>query len=297
MKTGCSFNAEINLSEGLAGSKLSGRVDIPNLASAGRYISLEGLPQLPASIKAELALSASGLSFKLSDSKLGDMAVDLEGTLHDLQKPDNIFANFQVAVPSLRNIPLYPQAQNLPDLPGVVSGQVEYRDEQIHLTQVAGSFGRSKFEFEALVTTEEKFTGSHIEFEISGPDFKPLLPIDTLAFLPGKFRASGRVEKGAVADRLKDLELDLGDMRARVNGTVDDLTRLTSADLFASVSLPSMSELDGFLNQDFPDFPFSMEVSFSGTGSQFTLDPLKTNLGPNDLSGKISIDLKDRPHH
>jgi len=81
----------------------------------------------------------------------------------------------------------------------------------------------------------------------------------------------------------------------RVNGTVDDLTRLTSADLFASVSLPSMSELDGFLNQDLPDFPFSMEVSFSGTGSQFTLDPLKANLGPNDLSGKISIDLKDGP--
>ena len=290
-----SFNAEINLSEGLAGSNLSGRMDIPNLASAGRYFSLEGLPQLPASIKAELALSASGLSFKLSDSKLGDMAVDLEGTLRDLQKPDNIFAGFQVAVPSLRNIPFYAQAQNLPDLPGEVSGQVEYRAEQVHLTHVAGSFGRSKFEFEALVTTEEKFTGSHIEFEISGPDFKPLLPIDALAFLPGKFRASGRVEKGAVADRLKDLELDLGDMRARVNGTVDDLTRLTSADLFASLSLPSMSELDGFLNQDFPDFPFSMEVSFSGTGSQFTLDPLKTNLGPNDLSGKISIDLKDGP--
>jgi len=359
-----SVNGQIALSEDMVGSKWTSQVVIPNLASVGRYFQREDLPNLPASINADLDLSASGLSFKLTDSKLGDMAIDLEGTLPDLQTPYKLSANVHLEIPSLRKIPFYPQAENLPDLPGRVSGHVEYLDQQLSLVNVTGSVADSKFDFDALLvledkfsgshidfetsgpdfrplipiealaqlqgkfrvsghveyldqrlrltnitglvanskfdidallTFEEKFAGSHIEFEISGPDFRPLLAIDSLAFLPGKFRARGRVEKGAGADQLKGLELNLGSMRARINGTVDDLTRLTSADLSASVSLPSLSELDGFMEQDFPDVPFSMEVSFAGTGSQFTLDPLKAKLGPSDLSGKISMNLKENP--
>ncbi len=290
-----SFNGQVALSDDLLGSKLSGQAEIPSLASYGRYFQIEDLPDVPVSIKTDLDLSASGLSFKLSDSKLGDMTVDLDGMLPDLQKPDNISASFQLAVPSLRKIPFYPEAQNLPDLPGRVGGHVKYFDGQLSLTNVTGSLANSKFDFNALLTFEEKFAGSHIEFEISGPDFRPLLAIDALAALPGEFRASGRIEKGAGEDQLKGLELDLGNMRVRVNGTVDDLTQLTSADLVASISLSSLSALDGFMDQEFPDFPFSMEVTFSGTASQFTIDPLKANLGPSDLSGKISIDLQDDP--
>jgi uncharacterized protein involved in outer membrane biogenesis len=290
-----SVNGQIALSEDLVGSKISGQAEIPNLASVGMYFQREDFPNLSASINADLGFSASGLSFKLTDSKLGDMVIDLEGTLPDLQTPDKLSASVRLDIPSLRKIPFYPGAQNLPDLPGRVSGHVEYLGEQLRLTNITGSVADSKFDFDALLTFEEKFAGSHIEFEISGPDFRSLLAIDTLAFLPGKFRASGRVEKGAGVDQLKGLELDLGNMRARVNGTVDDLTRLTSADLSASVSLPSLSELDGIMDQRFPDVPFSMDVSFSGNGSQFILDPLRANLGPNDLSGKISMDLKESP--
>jgi len=290
-----SFDGQVALSDSLVGSKLSGQAEIPSLASVGRYFQLENLPELPASINADLGLSASGLGFKVTGSSLGDMAIDVEGTLPDLQKPDDISASFQVAVPSLRKIPFYPEAQNLPDLPGQVGGQVKYLDEQLSLANITGSVADSKFDFDALLTFEEKFTGSHIEFEVSGPDFRPFLDIDALAPLPGEFRASGRIEKGAGEDQLKGLELDLGNMRVRVNGTVDDLTQFTSADLVASISLPSLSELDGFMDQDFPDFPFSMEVSFSGTASQFTLVPLQARLGPSDLSGKISMDLEEDP--
>jgi len=290
-----SFNGQIALSEDWVGSKLSGQAKIPSLASVGKYFQMKGLPNLPVSIKADLDLSASGLSFRLSDSKLGDMTVDLDGMLPDLQTPDRLSASVRLEVPSFQKIPFYPGAANLPDLPGRVSGHIEYLDKRLRLANVTGSADNIKIDFDALLSFEEKFAGSHIEFEISGQDFRPLFAFDALAPLPGKFRVSGRVEKGVGTDQLKGLELDLGNMRVRVNGTVDDLIQLTSADLSASVSLPSLSELDGFMDQDFPDLPLSMEVSFSGSGGQFTLDPLRAKLGPSDLSGKISMDLTENP--
>jgi hypothetical protein len=294
-KNTAAFNGQIALSADFVGSNLSGQLEIPSLASYGRYFQMEDLPNVPVSIKTDLDISASGLSFKLSDSKLGDMTVDLHGTLPDLQTPDKLSARVQLEVPSFQKIPFYPGAENLPDLPGRVSGHIEYLDKRLRLANVTGSAENTKFDFDALLSFEENFAGSHIEFEISGQDFRPLFAFDALAPLPGKFRVSGRVEKGVGNDQLKGLELDLGNMRVRANGTVDDLTKLTSADLSLSVSVPTLSELDGFMDRDFPDVPFSMEVSIAGTGSFFTLDPLRAKLGPSDLSGKISMDLKENP--
>lgn len=290
-----SVNGQLSLSEDLLGSQLNGQAEIPNLASLGKYFQHEDLPHLPTRINVNLGLSASGLHFELKGSKLGDMVFDMQGTMPDPQSPNNISARFQLALPSLRNFSFYSDAKNLPDLPGNASGQVEYRHDQIRLNKVSGSIGTSNFDIDALLNVTEKFTGSHVKFKIAGPDFRPLLPIENLTALPCKFRASGRIELGKDRDLLQNLELNLGTIQARVNGSVDDLSNPTSAQLKASINLPSLSELDCFMDQDFPDFPFNMNASFTGRGSQFTLEPLQAKLGHSDLSGKISLDLRADP--
>jgi hypothetical protein len=292
-------NGQIALSEDMLGSKIHWQAEIPNLASVGRYFQVRDLPSVSANIDADLDLSTGGLGFKLSESRLGDMKVDLEGRLPDLQSLDGLSASFQLEIPSLRKIPFYPKAQNLPDLPGRVTGDVEYLDRHVTLADVSGSVASTKFHFDSLLSFQENFTGSHVEFELSGPDYRPLILIGalapSLARLPVKFSASGRIEKRAGKDRLSGLELILGNMQASVDGTVDDFFKPSSADLAVSVSTPSLSKFDGLMDWDFPDLPFSLDLSVSGTGSRFTLDPLRANLGPSNLSGKISMDLKENP--
>ena len=286
-------NGQISMTEDMQGSKINWQSSIPNIATVGKYLQIENIPNISARINADLDISSNGLGFKVSDSTLGDMTFDLNGRLPDLQSLDGLSASIRMAVPSLQKIPFFPQAQTLPDLSGRVSGDIKFLDRTLTLTDVTGAVTNSNFKFDSVLNFEENFTGSHIEFEISGPDLRPLIPIDALASVRGEYRASGRIEKRAGIDRIEDLELDLGSMRVRVNGTVDDIFRPSSADLSASLSLPTLSEFDGILDQDYPEFPFSMDVTFSGTGSQFTLDPLRAKLGPSDLSGKISLDLKE----
>lgn len=290
-----SANAQIVLSEDLHGSQLSGQVEIPDVASLEKYFQREDLSDLSASLNVNMDISAGGLSFELYDSKLSEMAVNMKGTLPDLYSPDHFSAHFQLALPSLRNIPLYPDANDLPDMPSNLYGQVEHQGHQIHLNNLNGSVGASSFDIDGLLVVTEKFTGSDIKFKIAGPDFRPLFSNDKLTTLPGKYRASGRIELGKDRDLLQNLELSLGDMHATLNGSVDDLRRITSAQLSASLNLPSLSKLDGFMNRDFPDASLSMNTVLTGRGSHFILQPLQAKLGSSDLSGTISLDLRTEP--
>jgi uncharacterized protein involved in outer membrane biogenesis len=301
----------IALSDDLLGSELKGLATIPNLAALGNLFAVQDLPDFPARVKFDLSLSDKGLSIDLADSSLGDMSIELSGELpgipgknikkitetrfSEIKTYDGTAVDFHLAIPSLRKIPFDLKINDIPDLPADVSGRVEYRNEQISLSDVTGSIGASKFDFDTLLTVKEHLAVSHIEFDISGPEFGALLPLDTLTSSPGKFSASGRIEKGAGVDRIKNLEVNIGKMRARASGTVDNVTDPTSAELSASISLPSLSDLDGLMDQTYPDLPFDLEASFSGKDRQFKLDPLQANLGPSDLSGSIRLDLRNDP--
>ena len=99
------INGQIALTDDLLGSKISWQAEIPSLAAVGRYLPTGNLPNISASIDAELDISVSGLGIKLSDSRLGEMTVDLDGRIPDPLVMDNLSATVQLAVPGLRSIP------------------------------------------------------------------------------------------------------------------------------------------------------------------------------------------------
>ena len=302
-------NGWIVLSEDLLGSELKGQLTVPNLAALGELFAVQDLPDFPAQAKFDLSLSDKGLSIGLADSSLGEMSIELSGELpgipgkhsqkftdtrfSDIHTYDGASLEVQLAIPSIRKIPFGLEAKNIPDLPARLSGHIGYRNDQISLANVKGTIGASKFNFDTLLTVKDELAVSHIEFDISGPEFGALLPLDMLTTPPGKFSASGRIEKGAKVDRIKNFEVNIGNMRARASGTVDNVTALTSANLSASIRLPSASGLNGLMDQTYPDLPFELEASFSGNDRQFKLDPMQAKLGPSDLTGSISLDLRN----
>ena len=301
----------IVLSEDLLGSELKGQLTVPNVAALGDLFAVQDLPDFPAQAKFDLSLSDNGLSIELADSSLGEMSIELSGELpgipgkHSRKFSDTRFADIhtydgasidvQLAIPSLRKIPYDLKAKDIPDLPARVSGHIAYRDEQFSLANVTGTIGASKFNFDTLLTVKEELEVSHIEFDISGPEFGALLPLDMLTTPPGKFSASGRIKRGEEVDQIRNLEVNIGNMQARASGTVDNVAALTSANLSASISLPSASGLNGLMGKTYPDLPFELDASFSGENQQFKLDPLQAQLGPSDLSGRIKLDLRKDP--
>jgi uncharacterized protein involved in outer membrane biogenesis len=288
------INGQLALGDDFFGSNLSTRADIPSLAALGKVFGVQALPDFPLAMNADWHWSAKGLEFEISDSSFGELNFDLDGNLPDLAEITSGAVQFSVSIPSFLKIPYQLESQGLPDVPFTASGRAEYSGEMLVLSDISGKAGDSQFDFDATLNTGGSLVGSRVKFTVAGPDFKPLVPVNALLPLPGKFRLSGSIEKGVDADALRNLKLELGNLRASLDGTVDDLADISFAELSIAVSGPAMSELDGFMDRDYPDMPFALNSTIAGSDYRFRINPLQATLGPSDLTGNLELDLGDR---
>jgi uncharacterized protein involved in outer membrane biogenesis len=356
-------DAEIPADDYLQGSEIEARASIRNLGALGTLLGFEGLPQYPVQLSANARLSGGGLEIDVNDSSLGDLGINLQGKSADLNDIKNSSVQFQLAIPSLSNIPYEVEAMKLPDMPGKISGRFDYRDELIVLSDVEGSIGETAFNIDTTLSQKPGFTGSTLAFSVSGPNFTELIPLESLQALPHRFKASGRIVKGSGADQIDALELELGPIKAKVDGTVDDLLNISSAEVTVSASGPDFSvfgpllqrdvpaepfrasgrivwgsgtdRIDGLelelgsikakvdgtvddllnissaevtvsasgsdfsvfgplLKRDIPADPFSLEASVKGTDHFFDVNPIQVSLGPSDLTGNFTLGTRDR---
>ena len=277
------------------GSELKLSANVKSVAQLGHLFDAHNLPDFPATLNADMGWSENGLKWVSKDGRFGDLDVSLDGNLSQPQAFDGAAFTFQFAVPNLQQLPVEMDLQNLPALPARIDGHVEYRGKTIDLSKVKGAVGDAGFEFDARLTGQEKYVGSYLDFRFSGPDLRGLFAGKYPSLPASEFKASGKIALGSDADQITGLKLELGDLSATVDGTVDDLTQITSANVTASVSGPDLSHFDSFTERDLPELPFSLNASISGTGQVFSLNPFQVNLGPSDLTGDLSVDLQDNP--
>jgi len=287
-------DAEISADDYLQGGEVEARVNIRNLGALGTLLGFEGLPQYPMQLQANARLSGGGIEIDVNDSSLGDLGINLQGKSADLNDIKNSSVQFQLAIPSLSNIPYEVEEMELPDMPGRISGRFEYQDELIVLSDVEGSIGETAFNIDTTLSQKPGFTGSKLTFSVSGPNFTELIPLESLQALPNRFKASGRIVKGSGADQIDALELELGSIRAKVDGTVDDLLNVSSAEVTVSASGPDFSVFGPLLKRDIPADPFNLEASIKGTDHFFDVNPFQVSLGPSDLTGNFTLGTGDR---
>ncbi len=287
------LGGDIALADKFYGSELSISGTIQSVAALGHLFDVQGLPDFPAIVNADIGWSADGLKLVSKDSRFGDLKFSLDGMLAQPQEFDGAAFAFELAVPNLRQLPVEMELQTLPEVPARVSGSVEYRSKIIDLSNISGSVGDAAFDFDARLTGQEGYVGSHLNFHFGGPDLKGFFAGKYPSLPTKKFSAAGRIELGSDADQISGLVLELGELRATVDGSVDDLARITSADVGVTVSGPDLSKFTDFTQQDLPALPFSLNAALAGTGQVFSLDPFGISLGPSDLFGDIHFDLRD----
>jgi hypothetical protein len=295
-------DAEIPADDYLQGSEVGARADIRNLGEFGALLGYEGLPQYPLHLQTHARVSNSGLEVDVENSTLGELAINLQAKSADLNDIKNTSVQFQLAIPSISHIPYEIEAVKLPDMPGRINGRFDYRDEFFVLSNVEGSIGETAFNIDSTLSQQPGFAGSELAFSVSGPNLKELLPLEALEHLPHPFKASGRIAKGNGSDRIDALELELGSIRANVDGTVDDLLNVSSAELTVSASGSDFSVFGPLLKRDVPADPFRLQASIKGADHFFDVEPFKASLGTSDLAGnftlgtKEGIDFKGRLH-
>ena len=103
----------------------------------------------------------------------------------------------------------------------------------------------------------------------------------------------GRVEawgSGQQPSRVQ-VQLRLGETRARMNGTLTQGPQLTGLAAQVAVQGPDPARLSAFLPLSIPSLPaYRLEGRLLHNGSTWTLKELKGSIGDSDLAGELSLD-------
>jgi len=345
------------------GSEVEARAKIQSLGALGDLFGFEGLPDYPLQLNADARMADGGLELEVKDSNLGELNIDLEGHLPDLGNINNASVRFQLAIPSIRSIPYDIKGLELPSMPGAVKGRFDYQDGLIVLRDLDGHVGENTFIVDSTVSQGPELAGSQVEFSIAGPKLSSLVPLESLKSLPDRFKVSGRIIKGSDADRIEALEIELGSIKAKLDGTVDDLRNISTGDVVFSIAGPSLRELvpleslqsfpdrfkasgriikgsdsdriealeielgsmkatlDGtvddlmnissadvaltasgpdlslfssLLDRELPPHPFSINAAAKGKDRFFKADPIRLAWGPSELNGSFTLGLGER---
>jgi len=276
------------------GSEVEARATIQSLGVLGDLFGFEGLPDYPLQLNADARMADGGLELEVKNSNLGELNIDLEGHLPDLGNINNASVRFQLAIPSIRSIPYDIKGLELPSMPGAVKGRFDYQDGLIILRDLDGHVGENTFIVDSTLSQSPELAGSQVEFSIAGPKLTSLVPLESLKLLPDRFKVSGRIIRGIDADRIEAFEIELGSMKATLDGTVDDLMNISSADVAFTASGPDLSLFSNLLDRELPSHAFSINAAAKGQDRLFKADPIRLTWGPSELNGNFTLGLGER---
>lgn len=224
------LNGHLNRAEKYAGSEVEVRFDIISLAALGQMFGQSDLPDEPLKLTSVLQPRGKGLAFKVADGNLGEIQLELEGDIDDLDKPLAVDARFDVRLPSIRFLEFMAPDLALPDLPFSASGQLVNEQAQTRFSGVQIGLGRMKATIEGDIGYDESLD---LAIQAQVPDASrlagmtglalPAIPLSVKTHLQGNFGEldfqdlDTRLGQGEVHGHLK---VGLGDVK-RFAGRLD----------------------------------------------------------------------------
>ena len=197
------IDGAIKLTDRYAGSQLNFDLDIKSARDLARLFGQEGLPDEPWKMNAQLNPRGKGLEFKVLQSQLGDMDINLEGHIADVKKPMGIDASFDIKLPRLSDISFLFPDRDLPAVPFTASGSLQNQQTRTHLDQVGITLGRISASIDGDLTPDNQFK---LSIKAEGPDASVLdhligksMPAESFSIVtdlagnPGEFTLSGLV--------------------------------------------------------------------------------------------------------
>jgi uncharacterized protein involved in outer membrane biogenesis len=283
----------VSLAADFLGSELRTQFNAPSLGDLGKAIGYEGLPDQPLGFTGNYRLSDSGFDFDIGDGSIGEISLAIRGKTPGLIAINGLEAAFDISMPSLGAAALQVVEQELPDLPMSFKGNLRYLDQVIGLNGITGKLGDTSFDLDASVANYPQLDKSRIRFSVSGPDFHQLIDLEPLDSLPGEFDISGQLIKESEQYRINGLAVELGGMKASVDGTVNDLRAISALDMTLSAGGHDFSELEGILKRPLPKRDFSLGARLHGTLEALKIDKFSATVGPSDVSGTLGVSIRE----
>lgn len=224
------IEGHLNPASGFAGSDLKIEVDSPDVAALASLFGVAGLPVEALDLSVSLVQEGDGLRFRTSDGTVGEIALDIDGRIADLDEPFGVDANFDIRLPSLKLLGFLAPDVELPDRPMAVRGQLRNQQDRTRLEGVRMTLGTLAAEVSGDLFPDRRFA---LNVDVRDQDFSilqhwfdrplPAQPFSLRASLEGDaaaIAANGIDARLGASDLQGELRLSLAERKA-IHGRMD----------------------------------------------------------------------------
>ncbi len=291
------LDGTINLSDHYAGSKLNLQIDVKNAGELGRLFGREGLPEQPVKLGAELKPEGNGLAFKVTDGNLGDIQLELDGRIPDLEQPLKIDGDFDIKLPRLNDITLLFPKIKLPEAPFSARGNMESKDNAVQLNNLYIDLAGDTATINGLLKLENHYAGSDLHAELDIKNVAALGRLfgqDGLPEQPTKMTLDVKPNGEGMAFELNDSKL--GAIKADLKGRIIDMAHPLALDADFDIQLPRLSDIGLLVPQmKLPNAPFSAQGQLRGKDKGLQLNNVIIKLAGDQA--KVNGLLKLENHY
>ncbi len=287
------IDGTLNLDNRFAGSDIVLDLDIANAEKLGRLFGREGLPNQPIQLSAEIRPDGEGLAFKVNDGNLGNIQLDLDGRIADLQQPMGITGNFDINLPRLGDISFLLPGFDLPDAPFTANGELVTEKGRVNLRGVRVDLAGNRATIDGYINLGDRYAGSQLSFDVDVGNAHELGLLFGKPDLPDQpLKLSASVAPAGKGLAFKVNEGTMGDIKLDLDGKIVDLDQPTGVDAEFDLRLGRFSDIS-FLapKREFPAVPFAASGRLINEKTRTRLDQVQLSLGEI----KASVDGELRP--
>lgn len=270
-------------------SDLRIRVDTASLGDSMALLGRPGLPDETASLNTSLNGPPTALVVNDIDLHLGGARLRLKGKLTGFPTLDGSQANIEVDIPGTSDwLPVSLRE------PVKISAQLRGAKQQLWLKQLKATGPDWQIRGGLHVSDLERQLGS-LQLSMQGSELAALLPpIKGFQVAADPFMVEADVTREVQNLRVRNLQLQLGDNRLDVSGTLSDEAHAVLAVTAEGKSLASLGELDTLV---LPAVPYSLAGQVSRSGTLWSAEGLNIQLGKQELLGSLQYLQQDRPRY
>jgi uncharacterized protein involved in outer membrane biogenesis len=192
----------------------------PNLAVAGPFAGVEGLPQ--AAFTATGHVSKSGSRW-LSDElviQVGENRLAVNGQLETGSNGASEIV-IDASGPDISFIQDFTDLQGIPSRPYDISATIRPHRQGILVDDGVGVFGDNRLEVDGVVAMKQGMQGTVLDFSASGPDLQNIAVLTDVPYLPpGPFRAAGRIRLEKDGLLLEQTRASVRQLTAAASGSI-----------------------------------------------------------------------------
>jgi uncharacterized protein involved in outer membrane biogenesis len=187
-------------------------LDIADLAEFGKLFDKPDLPAGPMQISGTLARDGKELRFAVNDGDLGDIKIDLDGHIADLDQPTHVDATFELDFPSTRTVATWLPGLLLPEGPMSATGQLRNLSDRTRVDDVRLRVARTEASVDGYLGHDQSF---ELKIGFSGPDLSELQELAGISFPALPFDLSTGIAGNPQDMAFRDLYVRMGESEAQ----------------------------------------------------------------------------------